>query len=102
MNTNSRLVAGATVAALWQVAGHYTPCARPWDRPTVPERIGAYTWGVTGILLGIGMATDKRTLATGFIVAAAAGALTVAVYGLDDVLRRQARTALNGFVTTAG
>jgi hypothetical protein len=37
------VAAGAAFAAVWQVAGHYVPAAKPFEKPTVPARIAAYT-----------------------------------------------------------
>lgn len=83
---NARLLAGCAVAALWQAVGHYFPLAEPYKRPNVPRRIFGYVWGVTGILLGLAIATDKRTTATAFAVAASAGAATVGAYTVDEWL----------------
>jgi len=92
------VAAGAAFAAVWQVAGHYIPAAKPFERPTVPARIAAYTYGTTGILLGLGIATNARTLGAAFAIAAAAGAATVAVYVADHLAAQPAQKALqDGF-----
>lgn len=87
----SRVIAGAAVAALWQVAGHYIPLARPYERPNVPSRIGAYVYGVTGIGLGVGIAFGRRAMLQVFGMAAPAGIVTVAAYIADHIATAPAR-----------
>lgn len=97
MNAKS-LVAGAAFAATWQIMGHYLPVSKPFERPNVPSRLGAYTYGTTGILLGLGIATDARTLGASFAIAAAAGAATIAVYVADSIASAPAKEMLrHGF-----
>ena len=59
----ARLIAGCTIAALWQAAGHWQPLSESYKRPSVPRRLFAYVYGVLGILLGLAVATDGATAA---------------------------------------
>lgn len=80
---NARTLTGGIIAALWQLTGHWLPTAEPHKRPSVARRIFAYSYGVLGILLGLWVATDRRTVSKAALISAAAGAATVAAYGLD-------------------
>ena len=82
----ARLIAGCTIAALWQAAGHWQPLSESYKRPSVPRRLFAYVYGVLGILLGLAVATDNRTAARALAVSASAGAATVGAYVVDKWL----------------
>lgn len=84
---DKHLIAGMVIAGLFQTTGHYLPTSTPWKRPTVPGRIVAYTWGVTGIVLGLFVATDRHVARRALAVSLAAGAATIGAYALDEALR---------------
>lgn len=81
----SRVVAGATVSALWQITGHYIPLAKPYEHPNVPSRLGAYIYGTTGILLGVGIAFGWRVMLQVFGMAVPAGIVTISAYIADSI-----------------
>ena len=81
-----KLVTGMVVAGLFELAAHWFPLAEPHKPPTVLRRIGGYTWGCLGILLGVAVATDRPTTAKAAAITVAAGTATVAAYVADHLL----------------
>jgi hypothetical protein len=80
---NARLLTGAALAAALMGVAHWYPLSESYKPPTVTRRIVAYIYGVAGILLGLWVATDKATAGKALAVSSAAGAATVAAYGVD-------------------
>jgi hypothetical protein len=86
------LIIGAVIAGLWQIVGHWLP----WNMLLGDglARIGAYVWGVTGILLGvlvyslIAVPVEQwHTLIVVTVMSVSAGICTVLAY-LTDALGR--------------
>ncbi len=83
---NGKVLAGAGIAGLWQVSGHWFPLAEPHKAPSVTRRLIAYAWGCFGIWLGVAVATDRETARKAAAITVSAGAATVGVYAIDKLL----------------
>lgn len=69
---DQKLVTAAALTGTLEMAGHWFP----WPRPL--HRIGAYVYGVSAILVGVAVATERHTTARTALVCAAAGSATAA------------------------
>ena len=85
-----KLTAGAALAASLELTGHWFP----WPRQL--HRIAAYTYGTLAILVGVAVATERKTLLRTFAVCAGAGFATIAAYIIDIHLHARQRRRMYG------
>ena len=77
---DKHFIAGAALTAALEAAGHWFP----W--PSKLHRVGAYTYGVSAILVGLAVATERHHWLRTAGICAAGGLATIAAYAVDRLL----------------
>lgn len=84
------VIVGAALTGALELVGHWFP----WPKPL--HRIAAYAYGTLAILIGVAVATERRTFARMAAVTAAGGIATIAAYIVDMHLKARQRRRYGG------